>query len=204
MTILLLRHGETLLNAARVMQPAETPLGPRGQAQAAAAARRLAAMRPAALMSSDLPRAWQTAEAVAAATGLTIEASPLLHERNFGVLRGRPRDGLGFDPLGLEAAPEGGESMREFLQRAEAAWASIRQRRAGLGAPLIVVSHGLLIHAWLRHHARLPDPSALPDRLGNTALCIVGERPPHMVTLVGCTAHLSDDDADRTHAEPGA
>ena len=34
MTLLFVRHGETALNAARVMQPADTPLSPRGLAQA--------------------------------------------------------------------------------------------------------------------------------------------------------------------------
>ena len=41
MAVLLLRHGETALNAARVMQPADTPLSERGQAQARAVAQRL-------------------------------------------------------------------------------------------------------------------------------------------------------------------
>lgn len=204
MTILLLRHGETLLNASRVMQPADTPLGPRGRAQAQAAAARLAALQPAAILSSDLPRAWQTAEAVAAASGLAIEPSALLHERNFGALRGRPRDSLGFDPLELVDAPEGGESMADFVRRAAAAWALVRRRRAELGGPLVVVSHGLLIHAWLRHHAALPAGYVLPGRLGNTGLSIVGDAPPHPASLVGCTAHLPAELADRTPAVPGA
>ena len=40
----LIRHGETALNVARVLQPADTPLSARGIAQAEALARRLAAM----------------------------------------------------------------------------------------------------------------------------------------------------------------
>ncbi len=204
MTILLLRHGETLLNASRVMQPADTPLGPRGRAQATAAAARLASLRPAAILSSDLPRAWQTAEAVAAVTGLAIEPSALLHERNFGALRGRPRDRLGFDPIGLIDAPEGGESLAVFLERAAAAWALIARRRAGLDGPLLVVSHGLLIHAWLQHHATLPAGTALPGRLGNTGLSVVGAAPPHVASLVDCTAHLPANLADRTAQASGA
>ena len=34
MTLLLIRHGETALNVARVLQPADTPLSARGVAQA--------------------------------------------------------------------------------------------------------------------------------------------------------------------------
>jgi hypothetical protein len=42
MSIILVRHGETALNAARVMQPADTPLSDLGKAQVLAVARRLA------------------------------------------------------------------------------------------------------------------------------------------------------------------
>jgi probable phosphoglycerate mutase len=38
MSIFLIRHGETALNASRTLQPADTPLSPRGLAQAAAIA----------------------------------------------------------------------------------------------------------------------------------------------------------------------
>ena len=74
MTLLLIRHGETALNAARVLQPADTPLSARGAAQAEALAGRLAAWRGAprepggaplaGILSSDLPRALATAEAI--------------------------------------------------------------------------------------------------------------------------------------------
>ncbi|HEY9065800.1 MAG TPA: histidine phosphatase family protein, partial [Burkholderiaceae bacterium] len=43
MSLLLVRHGETALNATRVLQPADTPLSARGIAQAEAIARRLVA-----------------------------------------------------------------------------------------------------------------------------------------------------------------
>jgi broad specificity phosphatase PhoE len=192
--IVWLRHGETALNAARVMQPADTPLSPRGEAQAAAAARRLAALRPAALLSSDLPRARQTAEALARATGLPVSRDERLRERHFGMLRGRPWDSLGFDPTTLLDAPEGGESMAAFHARAAAAWALALEVRAALNGPLVVVSHGLLIHATLQRHAHWPPGLALPARLANTAVSIVDAEPPYAVQRVDCTAHLDGGD----------
>lgn len=196
MTMLWLRHGETALNAARVVQPADTPLSPRGLVQAAAVARRIAALRPVALLSSDMPRALQTAQAVAALTGLPVHTDALLRERNFGALRGRPWDSLGFDPMHLEAAPEGGESMAEFHARAARAWARALQARSRAGGPLVVVSHGLLIHAALQRHAHWPTGGpALPPRLNNTSVSEVGAVPPHTVLRVDCTAHLADIDA---------
>ena len=105
MRLLLIRHGETALNAARILQPPDTPLSERGLAQAAALARRLAGEPIAAVWSSDLPRAWQTAAVIAG--GRAIRAEPLLQERNFGDWRGQPYDSLGFDPLAaLEALCE--------------------------------------------------------------------------------------------------
>lgn len=193
MTIVWLRHGETALNAARVMQPADTPLSARGLAQARAAAARLRALRPAAILASDLPRARQTAEAVAAATGLPVSLDRSLRERDFGLLRGRAWDTLGFDPSALQEAPEGGESMADFHARASAAWALAVAQRRTLGGPLLVVSHGLLIHAALQRHAHWPDGLTLPARLGNTSVSVVMAEAPHAVQRVDCTAHLEAD-----------
>ncbi|HPG81218.1 MAG TPA: histidine phosphatase family protein, partial [Piscinibacter sp.] len=122
MRLLLVRHGETPLNAARVMQPPDTPLSPRGLLQARAVAERLRAEALSALWSSDLPRAWQTADAIARACGLAALPQPLLHERNFGDLRGRAYDSLGFDPLAMQEAPTGGESVPDFEARIDRAF----------------------------------------------------------------------------------
>jgi broad specificity phosphatase PhoE len=199
MTLLIIRHGETPLNVARVMQPAHTPLSANGLAQAGLLAQRLAAgqpHRPTALVSSDLPRALQTAQAIAAATGLPITTSALLHERNFGDLRGLPYDTLGFDPLTREEAPPNGESIPQFAARCDAAWAWVLQQHAALassgeGAVLAVVSHGLVIKQWLKHGPlQVPAALVLPDRLSNTSLTVASAAAPHVVSLVDCTAHL--------------
>jgi probable phosphoglycerate mutase len=198
MTILWLRHGETALNAARVLQPEATPLSARGRLQALAAARRLAALQPAALLSSDLPRARETAEAVAAATGLSLRLEPLLRERSFGDLRGRAYDTLDFDPLVMHDAPPAGESRAEFLERVARAWAAVAAARAACGGLLVVVSHGLVIHAALDTHASWRDGVTLPPRLANTSVSTVDAEPPHRVRLVDDTSHLTgaiDDDA---------
>lgn len=196
MTLLIIRHGETPLNVARVMQPADTPLSANGLAQAALLAQRLAAgrpHRPTGLVSSDLPRALQTAQAIAAATGLAITTSALLHERNFGDLRGLPYDTLGFDPLTREEGPPNGESIPQFAARCHAAWAWVLQQHAALGqgAVLAVVSHGLVIKQWLKHGPlQVPANLVLPDRLSNTSLTVASAAAPHPVSLVDCTAHL--------------
>ncbi len=199
MTLLLIRHGETALNVARVLQPADTPLSARGLQQADALARRLAAMDVALILSSDLPRAFRTAEAIASATGARIETSALLQERNFGDWRGQPYDSFAPDRLTMTQAPPGGESAATFAARVARAFAFAVQRQAALGGVLAVVTHGLVLRAMLADHIELPAGRAAPEHLGNTSLSIVGAQPPHLAQRVNCTLHLdlaAADDAD--------
>lgn len=195
MSLLLIRHGETPLNIARVIQPADTPLSDKGHGQAAALARRVAAMGLTAIVSSDLPRALQTAEHLARATGLPITTTPLLQERHFGDLRGRAYDGLAQDPLTMAEAPPGGESLAAFESRVAAAFAHVVALRASVGGALAVVSHGLVVRAMLLRHARpMADAAAAwPAGLRNGSLSIVGAAPPHAIDLLDCTAHLDGD-----------
>jgi broad specificity phosphatase PhoE len=199
MAILLLRHGETALNAARIMQPADTPLSERGQAQARAVAQRLARRGGiGAIVSSDLPRAWLTAQAAAQVLALPVQPSALLQERNFGNLRGRPYDQLGFDPLVMQDAPHGGESAAAFVQRVEQAFADLLQRQAALQGDLLVVTHGLLIRTLLAGPLRQDAARVAALHLGNTSLTIFDALPPHALQLLNCARHL--DEADREHA----
>src|SRR3954471_13891038 len=74
LTLLLVRHGQSEWNAEGRLQgqTAHVPLTALGHEQAAAAAQRLAGLRPGALVSSDLRRAVETAEHCARATGLPM------------------------------------------------------------------------------------------------------------------------------------
>ena len=203
MSLLLIRHGETALNVARVLQPADTPLNARGLLQAEALAQRLAATGVRAIVSSDLPRALRTAEAIAAATGATIETTPLLQERNFGAWRGQPYDAMAVDPLAMADAPPGGESAALFAQRVAEAFAHVVRRQAALGGTLAVVTHGLVIRALLARHVQLADGCGLPTHLGNTSLSVIEATPPHRVSLLDCTRHLQAATRDDAHALSG-
>lgn len=203
MTILLIRHGETALNAARVVQPADTPLNARGIAQAHALARRLADGGVGAILSSDLPRAMMTAEPLAALTGLPVASTALLQERNFGELRGRAYDEIAFDPHDADLAPPGGESWAEFLARVAQAFSQLVALRASLPGPLAVVTHGLVVGAILRLHARLPASVAMPERIANTSVSVLAAEAPHAVSLVNCASHLDGALADDAHGLSG-
>lgn len=193
MSLILVRHGETPLNAARTLQPPDTPLSERGIAQARAVAQRLSALGIAGMVSSDLPRACATAHAIADATGIAFSTTPLLQERNFGDWRGRPYESLGFNPLSSDAAPPGGESMSAFRQRVALAFTHMLEQRQALPGPLVVVTHGLVIQALLHAHVTLPSGLTLPDTFGNTSVTIFSEHPPHSSEVAGCTRHLASD-----------
>lgn len=203
MTLVLIRHGETALNVTRVLQPADTPLSAQGLAQAQAVARRLTALGVAGIVSSDLPRAWVTALVIGDACGLPVTPSSLLHERNFGDLRGQPYDTLGFDPLAMNQAPPGGESIPAFIDRVARAFDEMRRLRAALQGPLVVVTHGMVIRALLAHHGRLPASTRLSPHLGNTCVSIVSARPPHAVSLLACTRHLDASNQEDVHSLSG-
>lgn len=190
MSLVFVRHGETALNVGRTLQPADTPLSDRGRAQAAAVAARLASMPVTAVLSSDLPRARATAEAIAAATGRPLATTPLLQERNFGDLRGRPYDTLGFDPLAMTDAPPGGESLAAFHARVAEAFAEVLRRQAAAGGLLVVVSHGLVIHRIVSAHLAIGAAHVVPLAMANTSVTIAAADAPHLIELLDCVRHL--------------
>lgn len=194
MSIILVRHGETLLNASRTMQPTDTPLSPLGVQQAHAVAKRLATLGLKGILSSDLPRALVTAQAIAAATGAPLETTPLLHERNFGDLRGKPYDDLGFNPFQMEEAPPNGESARQFRDRVALAFAHAARSRAALEGNLAVVTHGLVIRAIVGAHVSLREGQAALLKVGNTSVTIIDANEPYAVELLDCTRHLETAD----------
>jgi probable phosphoglycerate mutase len=197
--IFLIRHGETPGNAARIVQRPDIPLSARGLAQAERLARRLANAGIAAILSSDLARAAMTAEHLARTTGLPIAFEPLLHERNFGDIRGTAYADLGFDPFDPDYAPPNGESWAVFHARVDRAWARIQAEAAATSGHLAVVTHGLVCKSLAGRHLALPDGESVPERWENTSVTIVDARAPWRVALLNCCAHLDD-----LAAAPGA
>ncbi|SFL55107.1 histidine phosphatase family protein [Geodermatophilus ruber] len=163
LTLLLVRHGQSEWNAAGLMQgqTRHVPLTELGHAQAATAARELAALRPGALVSSDLLRATQTAEHVARRTGLPYATSPALREQGYGVLEGRPSRELWdvVDWSDPHWAADGGESLAQLHGRVAAYLARLC---ADPPADVVaLVTHGDTIRAAQAVAAGL-GPEALP------------------------------------------
>jgi broad specificity phosphatase PhoE len=192
--LFLIRHGETLGNASRVVQHPDNPLSPRGLAQAERLARRLAAEGLAHIVSSDLARARATAECVQAATGAPLSFEPLLHERNFGDLRGTPHAELGLDMFAPDYAPPNGETWETFHARVDQAWRRVQEVAAATHGNLAVVTHGLVCRSLAARHLSLPERAIAPERWENTSVTIVECPAPWRVRLLNCVAHLDDLD----------
>jgi probable phosphoglycerate mutase len=191
--IYLLRHGETELNAARILQPPDTPLSERGTLQAERLARRLARVGLTRVLVSDLRRAEMTAEAVARAAGAPLLRDPDLAERNFGELRGRPYAELGLDPFAPGYTPPGGESWETFHARVERVWGRVDTAARAAGGPIAVVTHGLVCHSVVSRHARLAPGLALDGlRWRNCSVTVLEDEAPWRVTLLDCVAHLDE------------
>lgn len=199
MTILLVRHGETDGNAARILQRADVPLNERGIRQAEQLARRLSEHKLVHIACSDLLRARMTAAPLAARLGLAVEESPLLQERNFGDLRGTPYADLAEDPFGPDFAPPNGEDWPAFHARVAEAFAFMVRARRGVNGTLVVVTHGLVCRAVVERHARVAEGIMVPERFDNTSVTMLHEDAPHKVSLLNCTRHLAASfDTDRS------
>ena len=193
--LFLIRHGETEGNALRIVQRPDIPLSPRGVAQAERLARRLAAEGIARIVASDYARALTTAEHVGQATGAPLTIEPLLRERNFGDLRGRPYSELGFDMFEPDYAPPNGESWPVFHARVDRAWARVQELAAETTGDLAVVTHGLVCRSLAARHLILAEGEQAPESWGNTSLTIVDWPAPWRVRLLNCVAHLDGLDA---------
>ena len=191
MAILLIRHGETALNRARIVQPKETPLSALGVEQAEALGRRLASRPIARILCSDLPRACMTADAVAMHHEAPIQTTPLLRERDFGAVCGTPYSELTVDLFSEDFVPPQGESWAAFRSRASDAFALIARSAVGLSGDLAVVTHGLMCHSLVAGHAALADGVELPVSWSNASLTVLTHDPPYRVELLNCAAHVS-------------
>ena len=140
--ILLVRHGETAANRARLaLGRADPPLTDLGRTQAAALAAGLAESGAARVLSSPLVRAQQTAGAIAAALGVPVEEDARLVEMDYGDWDGRsfselPPEDLARWRLDASFAPPGGESLLAVGTRV----ASFCEEVVA-GAPVVAVSH---------------------------------------------------------------
>lgn len=161
-TILLIRHGETAWNAEKRLQGhIDIALNAEGERQAALLGGALATEPIDHIISSDLQRARQTAEAIARARGMQVDIDPALRERCYGGFEGllyseiaarfplefaawQARDVDGVLPPGANR----GESFRQFFARAIGAITAHATTHPG--KTIALVAHGGVLECAYR------------------------------------------------------
>lgn len=164
----LVRHGETEWNAGRRIQgQIDIPLSARGHAQARATGNALRDEGFAAIYSSDLARARQTAEATAHLAQLPLRLLPGLRERHYGVFQGlthaeaeahHPEAYARHHARDPRFAPAGGESLLDLAARLHATIDAIVRRHAGEAVALF--THGGVLD--ILHRQATGRPLAAP------------------------------------------
>jgi broad specificity phosphatase PhoE len=201
--ILLARHGETVFNVeGRWQGQSDSPLTERGLAQARELARALADEPIAAVYSSDLGRAVDTATEVARLHELTVTTDRRLREIDTGAWTGKGRAEITVEfPGGLEAwatrptsmrLPEG-ETLAEAQRRALAFFADRMPDHAN--QTVAVISHGAITQTILvRAMGGSLDDLWLKQRVDNCQISRLEWTPSHGLKLIELSdvRHLED------------
>jgi len=185
-SLLLLRHGRTAWNLERRIQgQTDSGLDETGHAQSRAAAKEIAALRPALVWSSDLSRARDTAAYVGEACGLEVVTDPRLREYHLGSMQGRthaeiaethPAEYARFRRGDFEAAD--GESTAEVGARMAAALRELLDATPP-GRASVAVSHGAAIRVGLAEAVGWGAPVGLSLLgLGNCSWAVLAESEP--------------------------
>jgi probable phosphoglycerate mutase len=163
--LILWRHGQTEYNlASRIQGGTDIPLDAVGRVQVEQAAVALAALRPHAIVSSDLVRAADTARALSRITGLDIAYDPRLRERAFGQWEGLAMAELAAHWPDQYARWRRGQEVPEVgletrVATAERYVAAVRDALATIeDGPIVIVAHGGVIVSGLTALLGL-DPS---------------------------------------------
>lgn len=198
-TVHVVRHGQTGSNAGgRIQGQSESPLSALGMRQAQCVAQGLGGRSLAAIYSSDLGRARQTATPLAGVQELDVRLDERLRERHYGVLEGLSwaeveaqypeiYEGLGVGQADLPIP--GGESRDDLFARIVPAFDEIAAAHSG--QEVAVVSHGGVLAALLGHVLDLDRNGRPPIRTLNGGISSfeVNEGEWKLVTW-GAVSHL--------------
>jgi len=187
----LVRHGETDWNVeSRLQGWTDIPLNARGLEQAQAAAAILAHRPIGQIVSSDLRRAMQTAEPIAARVHVRVAVDAVLRERRYGSAEGRIDTELNQEFGGQlddhwadpDFTFEGGETRREVYERVRVFLVELLASPAP--GELVLVSHGGALRAargalagipvdrlprWEFHNGQITTVTVEADTLGGGA-----------------------------------
>lgn len=198
--LILIRHGKTYWNNEnRYQGHTDIELNSEGLSQAYALQKRLAGTKLEAIYSSDLSRAYKTAEIISQPHGLKVLISPGLKEINFGDWEGLCYPDLQLDypqelQIWLERPHElklpKGETFGEVRDRAVAEVQSIMAKH--FAGTVAIVSHGGTIAALLCGLLGEPLSSMWRFKQMNSAVNILNKKGSrYELELFNDTSHLT-------------
>jgi probable phosphoglycerate mutase len=207
--IIAIRHGETAWNVeTRLQGHLDIALNTKGVWQAAQVARALASDPIDAVYSSDLLRAWQTANAIAHATDAPLIANVGLRERGFGTFEGKtyaeiaaqwPDESEVWRKRVPDWAPPGGESLLVMRERVASTVRALAAQH--MGGQIVLVAHGGVMDILYRLATGQELQAPRAWHLGNAAINRLLWTPDSL-TLVGWadTSHLEEVALDEDSA----
>ncbi|MEI7542705.1 MAG: histidine phosphatase family protein [bacterium] len=187
MYIYLVRHGETDWNNKFLFQGhTDVPLNKTGLLQARAIGKELKYRKIDAIVSSDLKRAYQTANEIKKATGIKsrIYKMKQLRERNYGNL-----EGTTYDRYHKQNKSFTGEKDAAFFIRLNKAFKQIVKKFKG--KDVVLVSHGGVVRQLVSYVIGLKDYKRL--RIYNASLSEVfydSKRNAFFLLLLNSVSHL--------------
>jgi len=162
--ICFIRHGETDWNVAkRIQGQTDIPLNDTGHKQALAMAFNAAHYNFSAIYSSDLSRAYNTAQMVAARRGFDVKTVPHLRERHYGIFQGitaeegaerHPEAHAHYRTRDLDYNFETGESLNRFAERVGVAIDELTRHHSG--QTIAAVSHAGVLDVIYRKATARP------------------------------------------------
>ena len=209
MRLLLARHGETAWNENGRFQGARVTVGlsERGQRQAAALAKAIAPLKPVAIFSSPLPRAMETACAIAQPLGLEPSPVDALREMEIGQMEGLtgremeerfPEFTVRWRQDPSSVSMPGGESFSQLQARAWVVVEEVSKRH--IEDTVVFVSHHFTLQTILCSVLGLPLSRVRTLRVDLASLSTVELRDGvSRLHLLNDRCHISPADVGTSH-----
>lgn len=198
--VIIVRHGQTQWNIKAIRQGhLDSELTEKGIAQAKALGQRLARESFVALYSSDLGRALQTAEMIAAVTGHDIVTDERLRERHLGIFQGLSGDEIRerfpeeyrlHRGIGPHYVIPGGESAVQQVERNVGCLNELGEKH--VGETIVVVTHGGVVSGLFRHALSIPFDAPRRFEFVNAGLNVFAYEESHWILRTwGDVSHLA-------------
>ncbi|TMD16716.1 MAG: histidine phosphatase family protein [Chloroflexi bacterium] len=187
--LVLIRHGQSIWNQEhRIQGQLDPPLSDQGRRQAALLGARLAGRRFAGFYTSDLKRAFETAELIGRAVHLEPEPRTSLREVYLGEWEGKTTEEIAarypeawaswVEEPDWDVVPHG-EGGAAFDTRVAAAMDEILQQHEH--GDVLLVTHGGVIQIALHRIVGRPSRGLFPFKIQNASITLIEKRDGRMV-----------------------